>query len=158
LAIFTPFIATHTVRLIRKTKRFFALLSLLLLAPHFLFAQEKGTKVSQEVIKIQPLEGEIELDGRLSETIWSQIVPFPMTQLVPIHEAEMSEETQIYMTYDAKYVYIAAKNLTNKLGFIFSWHFFIAKVSIFFFVFIHICYSNQPSLILYCKLVLWKTN
>ena len=75
IGYFYPFIATHTVRLIRKTKRFFALLSLLLLAPHFLFAQEKGTKVSQEVIKIQPLEGEIELDG-IKRNNMSQIVPF----------------------------------------------------------------------------------
>ena len=74
MAIFTPFIATHTVRLIRKTKRFCVVISSVTGTP-FLFAQ-KGTKVSQEVIKIQPLEGEIELDGRLSETIWSQIVPF----------------------------------------------------------------------------------
>ena len=32
----------------------------------------------------------------------------------------MSEETQIYMTYDAKYVYIAAKNLTKDASTIIS--------------------------------------
>ena len=120
MANYTSTITTHTVRLTSLTKNFFTALFLLLLAPHFIFAQQEGTQVSHEVIKIQPLEGEIELDGRLSETIWSQIAPFPMTQLVPIYEAPMSEETQIYMTYDAKYVYIAAKNLTKDASTIIS--------------------------------------
>lgn len=120
MANYISTITTHTVRLTSLTKNFFTALFLLLLAPHFIFAQQEGTQVSQEVIKIQPLEGEIELDGRLSETIWSQIAPFPMTQLVPIYEAPMSEETQIYMTYDAKYVYIAAKNLTKDASTIIS--------------------------------------
>jgi len=99
---------------------YLSLLFFLLLLPNHIFGQSNDDAVIQEIIKIQPLQGEIELDGRLNDTIWSQIAPFPMTQLAPIYRSEMSEETQIYMTYDAKSVYIAARNLTKDASTIIS--------------------------------------
>ena len=95
-------------------------LLLLLLIPIYTLAQEYDGSVTKGVIKIQPLKGTIELDGKLIEPIWNQIASFPMTQLAPIYRAEMSEETSIYMTYDAKYVYLAAKNLTKDASTIIS--------------------------------------
>ena len=96
-----------------------SLFTLTAINTHFYTSSEydgSGTKV----IKIQPLKGTIELDGKLIEPIWNQIASFPMTQLAPIYRAEMSEETSIYMTYDAKYVYLAAKNLTKDTSTIIS--------------------------------------
>ena len=93
---------------------------LLFFTPFHAIAQNDDGPISQEVVKIQPLVGEIKLDGKLVESIWNEIKPFPMTQLVPIHRAEMSEETRIYMTYDTKYVYIAAENLTKDAATIIS--------------------------------------
>ncbi len=92
----------------------------LLLLPNHLFAQNNIGTITKKVISIQSLEGEIELDGRLDEPIWNQITPFPMTQLEPIYQSEKSEETRIYMTYDNKYVYIAAENLTKDASTIIS--------------------------------------
>ena len=62
--------------------------------PIYLLAQEYDGSVTKGVIKIQPLKGTIELDGKLIEPIWNQIASFPMTQLAPIYRAEMSEETK----------------------------------------------------------------
>ena len=45
---------------------------------------------------------------------------FSNDSIAPIYRAEMSEETSIYMTYDAKYVYLAAKNLTKDASTIIS--------------------------------------
>ena len=95
-------------------------LLLLLLIPIYTLAQEYDGSVTKGVIKIQPLKGTIELDGKLIEPIWNQIASFPMTQLAPIYRAKMSEETRIYMTYDAKYVYLAAKNSTKDASTIIS--------------------------------------
>ena len=92
----------------------------LLLLPDHLFAQDNDGTTTKEVISIIPLEGQIELDGWLNEPIWNQITPFPMTQLEPIYKSEKSEETRIYMTYDNKYVYIAAENLTKNASTIIS--------------------------------------
>ncbi len=76
-------------------------------------AQEFEFNEASSVVSITPLTGEIILDGHLNDPVWSELTPFPMTQLVPIHRGEMSELTRIFMTYDANYVYLAAENLTR---------------------------------------------
>jgi hypothetical protein len=120
LAIFFNSFPNQPVKLSSSIVGHTLLFVLLFLTPYYAIAQDGDGLILQEVVKIQPLDGEIKLDGELSESVWNEIKPFPMTQLVPIHRAEMSEETRIFMTYDARYVYIAAENLTKDAATIIS--------------------------------------
>ncbi|NBW70205.1 MAG: hypothetical protein EBR32_02155 [Bacteroidetes bacterium] len=97
-----------------------ALVCLFVLTVSQIFSQDLVNNRTESIVTIAPLSGEISLDGRLSESVWKELSPFPMTQLVPIHQGEMSEQTRIYMTYDSKFVYIAAENLTRDASSIIS--------------------------------------
>jgi len=57
---------------------------------------------------IPALEGEIQIDGRVDETVWSTVQPLPLTMHLPIFGGDMTESTEIRVTYDEEYLYVGA--------------------------------------------------
>lgn len=120
MATYLGLLSREATRVYLSTKFYMALVCLFVLTVSQIFSQDLVNNRTESIVTIAPLSGEISLDGRLSESVWKELSPFPMTQLVPIHQGEMSEQTRIYMTYDSKFVYIAAENLTRDASSIIS--------------------------------------
>ena len=120
MATYLGLLSQEATKVYNSTKFYVALVCVLVLTVSHIFSQDLVNNRTESIVTIPPLSSEIVLDGRLSESLWKELSPFPMTQLVPIHRGEMSEQTRIYMTYDANYVYIAAENLTRDASSIIS--------------------------------------
>ena len=74
-----------------------------------------GTSYSyaQQSIKLTRASSPIIIDGLLGEPAWNDIKPFPMVQYEPVFKGELSEATDIRVTYDDEFLYVAAKMYTK---------------------------------------------
>ena len=63
----------------------------------------------QEPIPVKRINGDILLDGLSAEPDWNDIAPFPFVMHQPVFGAEPSEKTEVLLTYDDKYLYIAGR-------------------------------------------------
>lgn len=68
---------------------------------------------AQNGIKLIKTTTPIVLDGIIDEEIWESIPPFYITQYEPVYLGELSEETDIRITYDNEFLYIAGKMYTK---------------------------------------------
>lgn len=68
---------------------------------------------AQESIKLVKTNSPIILDGLIDEEIWGLIKPFNFTQYEPVFEGELSEITEVKVTYDDEFLYVAGKMFTN---------------------------------------------
>lgn len=64
---------------------------------------------AQEATTIPRLEQELVLDGELNESFWSEMQPLDLTMYMPVYRGDITEKTEIYLTYDETYVYIAGR-------------------------------------------------
>lgn len=69
--------------------------------------------VAQNGIKLVRTTTPIIIDGIIEEEIWDLISPFNITQYEPVFEGELSERTDVRITYDDNYLYIAGKMFTK---------------------------------------------
>jgi len=53
-------------------------------------------------------EGEIHIDGRVDEAAWSNVHPLPLTMHWPVYKGEITEPTEIRVTYDEQHLYVSA--------------------------------------------------
>ncbi|NQU88100.1 MAG: carbohydrate binding family 9 domain-containing protein [Mariniphaga sp.] len=63
---------------------------------------------TQEEIKIKPLSGEIEFDGKVTEPIWKLSQDFPLAMHFPVYNNPTTEKSEIYITFDDEYLWIGA--------------------------------------------------
>ncbi len=68
---------------------------------------------AQNSIKLIKTSSPIVLDGIIDEPIWEEVPPFFITQYEPVYQGELSEKTDIRVTYDNKFLYIAGKMFTK---------------------------------------------
>jgi hypothetical protein len=68
---------------------------------------------AQQTIKIERATSPIVIDGLIDEPAWAAIEPFPMVQYEPVFKGELSERTDIRVTYDDEFLYVAAKMYTE---------------------------------------------
>lgn len=68
---------------------------------------------AQESIKLKRSTSPIIIDGIPDEAAWDAIKPFPMVQYEPVFKGLLSEATDIRVTYDDEYLYVAAKMYTE---------------------------------------------
>ena len=61
-------------------------------------------------------EGQVQFDGIVDEPIWDDLEPLPMSVYQPIYGGEASEETEIYVSYDDNYLYVAGRMFTRNGG------------------------------------------
>lgn len=74
---------------------------LLLFLCNMSFATEKLT--------VKKMSGTINFDGICSPEEWNQLEPIPMQMFRPIHNVEPTERSEIYITYDEAYFYVASR-------------------------------------------------
>lgn len=60
-------------------------------------------------ITVTRLSGTIKVDGLTNEPGWSGIQPIPFFVLEPVYGASPSEKSELLLTYDSKYLYVAAR-------------------------------------------------
>ncbi|MDX1428969.1 MAG: carbohydrate binding family 9 domain-containing protein, partial [Rhodothermales bacterium] len=68
---------------------------------------------AQETFELPRLNGEISVDGRVSEPSWEEIEPLPLVMYQPVYGGEMTEATEIRVGYDDHYVYVSGKLLDS---------------------------------------------
>jgi hypothetical protein len=71
-------------------------------------AQESGDG-SDPPVRIQRLQGPVELDGMPFEEAWSDIDPLPLTMYFPTFRGTPSERTEILVAYDDEHLYVAGR-------------------------------------------------
>ncbi len=60
-------------------------------------------------IPIPRLSGEIVLDGVVDEPAWDAIAPFAMTMFSPAFGGPLTEETEVRMAHDDRYLYVSGR-------------------------------------------------
>lgn len=79
----------------------YRLLTILLFLCNLSFAMEKLT--------VKKMSGAITFDGICSSEEWNQLEPIPMQMFRPIHNVKPTERSEIYITYDEAYFYVASR-------------------------------------------------
>lgn len=60
---------------------------------------------AQEQKIVSRLSKPLVFDGKIDDSEWIGIEPFPVTMHKPIYNGIPSEKTEIYLEYDDKYIY-----------------------------------------------------
>lgn len=68
---------------------------------------------AQSSLKLIKTTTPIVLDGVIDEEIWETIPPFVMAQYEPVYNGDLSERTDIRVTYDDEFLYVAGKMFTE---------------------------------------------
>ena len=94
----------------------------ILLSPLFLLAQPP-TPQEQKTVHAIRASGPISIDGVLEETAWQEEGYSDFTQSDPTDGAQPTEKTKVWVAYDEKYLYVAARLydsqpelITSRLG------------------------------------------
>lgn len=66
------------------------------------------SSTNQEPLRIQRVSGNVVLDGVLQEEAWSLIEPLPMSMYQPAYLGDLTERTDVRVTYDDGYIYVGA--------------------------------------------------
>ncbi len=61
------------------------------------------------LVQLQRTSGKITLDGRSDEPAWGAVRPFPVTMYSPTYGGALTERTDIRVTYDDAYLYVAGR-------------------------------------------------
>jgi len=95
---------------------------IILLSPLFLLAQPP-TPQEQKTVHAIRASGPISIDGVLEETAWQEEGYSDFTQSDPTDGAQPTEKTKVWVAYDEKYLYVAARLydsqpelITSRLG------------------------------------------
>ncbi|NSW93940.1 MAG: carbohydrate binding family 9 domain-containing protein [Bacteroidales bacterium] len=86
----------------------FALI-LLIITSDILFAQADSLSQRKTAVLIKKLTGEIKFDGIPDEVAWKEIPAFRLVMHSPVFGKYPTEETDVRITYDDHYLYIAGK-------------------------------------------------
>jgi hypothetical protein len=70
---------------------------------------QNGNHDSDEPWYLPRVDGEIELDGHVTDEEWGSVKPLPLTVYEPVFEAAPSEETEIRVGYDDQFLYVAGR-------------------------------------------------
>jgi hypothetical protein len=74
-----------------------------------LFLLWAGPAAAQAPMSLPRIDGDIVVDGRVTEAAWEQIEPFPLTMYQPTYEGGVTERTEIRVGYDDEYLYVSGR-------------------------------------------------
>lgn len=89
--------------------RFFSVILFLVTSFQFLLPQSDTLLKSKNPVLIEKITGEIRFDGTPDEEAWEKISPFRMVMHTPVFGNEPTEKTDVRITYDDRYLYVAAR-------------------------------------------------
>ncbi len=64
---------------------------------------------AQEPMALPRIEGEITVDGRVTEPAWTEISPLPLTMYQPTYQGGIKERTEIRVGYDDEFLYVSGR-------------------------------------------------
>ena len=84
--------------------------------PAELSAQNGGR--GKPSVPLHRLEGHahIHLDGFVDEPAWDEVEPVPLVMYSPMYGGELTEETEIRIAYDERYLYVSGRLFDSDLG------------------------------------------
>ena len=68
-----------------------------------------GVLYGQELYYVNRLTTPVDFDGMPFEAVWENMEPFELHQYEPVYDGEITDRTELFMTYDDDYVYFAAR-------------------------------------------------
>jgi hypothetical protein len=68
-----------------------------------------GPVAAQEPMPLPRIEGDIAIDGRVTEPAWSSVSPLPLTMYQPTFEGGVRERTEIRVAYDDTHLYVSGR-------------------------------------------------
>jgi len=68
-----------------------------------------ASALAQSPRTLPRLDGEVRLDGRVTEVAWDNIEPLPLTMYQPTYEGGIQERTEIRIAYDEEYLYASGR-------------------------------------------------
>ncbi|RFS14396.1 DUF5916 domain-containing protein [Emticicia sp. C21] len=89
------------------------LLLLLLFICYLTIHAQDTTYLNKAPLSIQRLSGKITLDGSPHETAWTYVTPLPYIAFEPVWGAPPTEQTDIRVAYDDRYIYIGGSCFTK---------------------------------------------
>ncbi len=63
----------------------------------------------RQAVTIPRVSGSIRLDGIVDEAAWDAITPFPMTMYTPTFGGSLTEETEVRVAHDDRYIYVSGR-------------------------------------------------
>jgi len=60
-------------------------------------------------MELPRIEGDITVDGRVTETAWDDLSPLPLTMYQPTYEGDIKEQTEIRVGYDDESLYVSGR-------------------------------------------------
>lgn len=69
-----------------------------------------------DLLRIPKTSEEITFDGYCNEPAWDRLLPLPMMMYRPNHGSQPTEKSEIYVTFDDNYFYLAARNYYTNGG------------------------------------------
>ncbi len=61
------------------------------------------------LVLVPRIAGEIELDGVVDESAWSEIEPLTMTMYTPVFQGEITEATEVRLGHDDRFLYVSGR-------------------------------------------------
>ena len=101
---------SHHVKPTRTSLPTVPLLAAFLAWPGGLSGQLRPVEPSADSpITIPRLSGEIELDGVVDEAAWDEVAPLAMTMYSPNFGAPLTEQTEVRIAHDDRYLYVSGR-------------------------------------------------
>ena len=63
----------------------------------------------RDTLEIQKASSQIVFDGKCDEAVWNELQPIPLVMYQPNHGNQPSEKSEVYLTYDDEYIYLAGR-------------------------------------------------
>ena len=90
-----------------------ALFLFFIIIPGSLFSQPEMYQKDKNPFKIGKLSQHLNFDGIPDEEVWKSFEVFKMVMHIPVFGKEPTENTEVRMAYDEKYIYIGAQLYYN---------------------------------------------
>ena len=71
--------------------------------------QDQSGAGADAPIVVSRLSGEINLDGVVDEPAWEEVEPLPMTMYTPVFRGALTEETEIRVAHDDRFLYVSGR-------------------------------------------------
>ena len=71
--------------------------------------EASGSTTPPAIVSIPATTASFDIDGVVDEPAWDGLEPFPMTMYSPTFGGELTEDTEIRITHDDRYVYMSAR-------------------------------------------------
>lgn len=81
-----------------------------------LFGQKENTSNLKTAVVIEKLSGPVKFDGIIDENAWDAVTPIDLIMHSPVFGKDPTENTDVRIAYDDKYLYVGARLFCSESG------------------------------------------